>query len=92
MAPAASEPSTPTPNVAVAGPGSRPDGTGIACTKIAAPSRSASAKKPPNWESASDKPPTLEAISTPARPNSPTADTSSAVARSGSCIGTVPRP
>jgi hypothetical protein len=92
IAAAASEPSIPTPNVAVAGPGSRSDGAGIACTKIAAPRRSASAKNPRKRGSLSDTPPTLDAISTPASPNSPTAEPSAAAARSGSCSGTVPRP
>jgi hypothetical protein len=91
IAAAARLPSTPTPNVAVAGPGSREDATGIACTKIAAPSRCASAKKPPNRSSASDAPSMLEAISTPASPAFSTS-ASSAAARSGSCNGTVPSP
>jgi hypothetical protein len=44
IAAAASDPSTPTPKVATAGPGSRSEGAGIACTNTAIPSRSASAK------------------------------------------------
>ena len=91
MAAAASDPSTPTPNVAVAGPGSRSDGTGIACTKTAMPSRSASEKNSRNRWSPSDTPPTLDAISTPASPRPATAE-SSAAARPGSCSGTVPSP
>jgi hypothetical protein len=88
---AASDPSTPTPKVATAGPGNRSEGAGIACTKTAIPSRSASAKNPRNRGSPSDTPATLDAISTPASPRSATKE-SSAAARSGSCSGTVPRP
>jgi hypothetical protein len=91
IAAAASDPSTPTPKVATAGPGSRSEGAGIACTNTAIPSRSASAKNPRNRGSASDAPATLDAISTPASPRSATA-ASSPAARSGSCSGTVPRP
>ena len=88
---AASAPSMPTPNVAAAGPGSRSDAAGTACTKIAVPSRSASAKNSQKRGSPSDTPPTLEAISTPARPAWATS-ASSPAARSGSCSGTVPSP
>ena len=88
---AASAPSTPTPNVAAATAGSRSDRTGIACTKTGTPNREASAKKSANRGSPSDTPPTLEAISTPARPSSLT-PASSAAASAGSCIGTVPSP
>jgi hypothetical protein len=91
IAAAASDPSTPTPKVAAAGPGNRSEGAGIACTKTAIPSRSASAKNPPNRRSPSDTPPTLDAISTPASPR-PAIPASSPAARSGSCSGTVPRP
>ena len=91
IAAAASDPSIPTPNVATAGPGNRSEGAGIACTKTAIPSRSASAKNPRNRGSASDTPATLDPISTPARPR-PATEASSPAARSGSCSGTVPRP
>jgi hypothetical protein len=91
MAAAASDPSTPTPKVAAAGPGRRSDGTGIAWTKTAIPARSASQKNSRNRGSPSDTPPTLDAISTPASPRPATAE-SSAAARPGSCSGTVPSP
>jgi hypothetical protein len=91
IAAAPSVASAPTPNVAVAGPGSRSDGTGMPCTKTAEPSRSASAQNPSNWGSCSDLPLMFEAISTPSSPALATS-VSSAAARSGSCSGTVPRP
>ncbi|HVT69122.1 MAG TPA: hypothetical protein VHF26_15330 [Trebonia sp.] len=83
--------SAPTPNVAAAGPGSRSDGTGMPWMNTALPSRSASAQKPSSRGSCSDTPLMLEAISTPSRPSLATS-ASSAVPRSGSCSGIVPRP
>jgi hypothetical protein len=91
IAPAPSDASAPTPNVAAAAPGSRSDGTGMPWMNTAVDSRSHSAQNPSNRGSCSDLPSMLEAISTPARPSLATSG-SSAVARSGSCSGIVPRP